>query len=54
MENPGEPKMPKPEEKHDLQNTLTFQDEAGVARGKTGLFRMPRKQRTRAGEAKNK
>ncbi len=32
-ENPDKPKMPKPEERHDLQNTLTFQNEAGVGGG---------------------
>jgi hypothetical protein len=54
MENPGEPKIPKPEEKHDLQNTLTFQDEASVARERRDFSECQESSATRAGEAKNK
>jgi len=54
MENPGESKTPKPEERHDLQNTLTSQNEAGVARGRQDFSECQESSAARAGEAKNK
>jgi hypothetical protein len=54
MENPGESKSPEPEERHDLQNTLTFQNAAGVARGRQDFSECRESSATRAGEAKNR
>ncbi len=54
MENPGESKTPKPEERHDLQNTLTFQNEAGVVRGREDFSECQESSAARAGEAKDK
>jgi hypothetical protein len=54
LENPGEPKPPKPEERHGLQNTQTFQNEAGVARGRRDFSECQERSATRAGEVKNK
>jgi hypothetical protein len=52
LENPGEPKTLKPEERHDLQNTQTFQNEAGVARGRQDFSKCQTSSASRAGEAK--
>ena len=54
MENPGEPKIPKPEKRHDLQNPQAFQNEAGVAWGRRDISECQESSATRAGETKNK
>ena len=54
MENSGESKTPKPEKRHDLQNPLAFQNEAGVARVRGDFSERQESSATRAGEAKNR
>ena len=53
MENPGEPKTPKLEHRHGLQNTQTFQNEAFVARGRQDLSECHESSDTIAGEIEN-